>query len=101
MFRRRMAAALLWPLLLAPLPVPAQQPTPTQPAQAQPAPALADPVQRIREEGMTRSQVMQTLAHLTDVIGPRLTNSPGMKRANEWTRDRLTAWGLQNARLEA
>jgi carboxypeptidase Q len=35
------------------------------------------------------------------VIGPRLTASPGMKRANEWTRDQLTKWGLQNAHLEA
>ena len=106
MFRRRMAAALLWSLLLAQSPVPARQapqPQPTQPpaTQAQPTPAPADPIQRIREEGMNRSQVMQTLAYLTDVIGPRLTNSPGMKRANEWTRDRLTAWGLRNARLEA
>jgi CubicO group peptidase (beta-lactamase class C family) len=43
---------------------------------------------------------MQTLSYLTDVIGGRLTNSPQMKRANEWTRDALTKWGLQNARLE-
>src|SRR3712207_7076695 len=47
-----------------------------------------------------RSQVMDTLMYLTDVIGPRLTGSPQMKRANEWTRDKLTAWGLQNAKLE-
>ena len=46
---------------------------------------------------MNRSQVMQTLSYLSDVIGPRLTASPGMKRANEWTRDQLTKWGLQNA----
>jgi len=109
MFRRRMAAALLWSLLLAQLPVPARQspaqqptPQPQQPTpQAQPTRDPNDPLQRIRDEGLNRSQVMQTLAYLTDVIGPRLTNSPGMKRANEWTRDRLTAWGLQNARLEA
>jgi hypothetical protein len=43
---------------------------------------------------------MQTLNSLTNVIGPRLTGSPGMRRANEWTRDRLTQWGLQNAQLE-
>ena len=49
---------------------------------------------------MNRSQVMQTLSYLSDVIGPRLTASPGMKRANEWTRDQLTKWGLQNAHLE-
>jgi hypothetical protein len=44
---------------------------------------------------------MQTLSYLSDVIGPRLTASPGLKRANEWTRDRLTTWGLENAHLEA
>src|SRR5687767_5683947 len=66
-----------------------------------PAPDPNDPIQRIKEEGMKRSQVMQTLSYLSDVIGPRLTNSPGMKRANEWTRDQLTKWGLQNAQLEA
>jgi len=44
---------------------------------------------------------MQTLSYLSDVIGPRLTASPGMKRANEWTRDTMTKWGLQNAHLEA
>ncbi len=44
---------------------------------------------------------MQTLSYLSDVIGPRLTASPGMKRANEWTRDQLTKWGLQNAHLES
>jgi hypothetical protein len=44
---------------------------------------------------------MQTLSYLSDVIGPRLTASPGMKRSNEWTRDQLTKFGLQNAHLEA
>ena len=44
---------------------------------------------------------MATLSYLTDVIGPRLTGSPNMKRANEWTRDRMAAWGLSNAHLEA
>lgn len=60
-----------------------------------------DPVARIREEGMNHSQVMQTLSYLSDVIGARLTGSPNMKHANEWTRDTLTSWGLTNAHLEA
>jgi len=60
-----------------------------------------DPIARIRDEGLNRSQLMETLSYLTDVIGPRLTGSPNMKRANEWTRDKLTAWGLANAHLEA
>src|SRR5262249_58909959 len=69
--------------------------------QQQPALDPNDPVAKIRDEGMNRSQVMQTLSYLSDVIGPRLTASPGMKRANEWTRDTLSKWGLQNAHLEA
>jgi hypothetical protein len=56
---------------------------------------------KIRDEGLNRSQLMQTLSYLTDVIGPRLTGSPNLKRANEWTRDKFTSWGLANARLES
>jgi carboxypeptidase Q len=63
-------------------------------------PVNLDVVTRIRQEGLHHSQVMETLQHLTDVIGSRLTNSPGMNEANAWTRDKLTAWGLSNARLE-
>src|SRR5262245_51573463 len=44
---------------------------------------------------------MATLSYLTDVIGPRLTGSPNLKRANEWTRDKLASWGLENAQLES
>lgn len=57
-------------------------------------------VNRIRHEGFHHSQVMATARELTEVIGARLTGSPGMARANEWTRDRLAEWGLENARLE-
>jgi carboxypeptidase Q len=55
---------------------------------------------RIRDEGLHHSRVMDTLFHLTDVIGPRLTGSPQAKQANEWTRDQFTRWGLVNAHLE-
>src|SRR5207244_9039063 len=58
-------------------------------------------VTRIRDEGFGDSKVMETLFQLTDVIGARLTGSPSLKKANEWTRDQLTAWGLQNAHLES
>ncbi len=58
-------------------------------------------IDKFKDEGMNRSQVMQTLSYLTDVIGGRLTNSPSMKRANEWTRDTMAKWGMQNAHLEA
>jgi carboxypeptidase Q len=58
-------------------------------------------VTQIRQEGFHNSQVMQTATALADGIGERLTGSPNVKRANEWTRDQFTKWGLQNAHLEA
>jgi carboxypeptidase Q len=60
-----------------------------------------DPAYRIREEGMNHSQAMETLSYLTDVIGPRLTGSPNMKHANDWTREKMESWGMTNAHLEA
>ena len=42
-------------------------------AKAEPAKALTDPIDRIKDEGLNRSQLMATLSYLTDVIGPRLT----------------------------
>lgn len=65
------------------------------------AKSAGDPIERIKDEGLKRSQVMATLGYLTDVIGPRLTGSPGLARASEWTRDRLAGWGLENAHLES
>jgi carboxypeptidase Q len=55
---------------------------------------------RIRYEGFHNSKVMDYAAGLMDSIGERLTGSPNMKRANEWTRDQLTAMGLSNSHLE-
>lgn len=70
-------------------------------AQSDAAKALAADLEKIKDEGTNRSKVMETLSYLSDVIGPRLTASPQMKRANEWTRDRLTEWGCANGNLEA
>ncbi len=56
---------------------------------------------RIRYEGFRDSKVMELASGLMDSIGQRLTGSPNMKRANEWTRDQLTAMGLSNAHLES
>ncbi|RYU76084.1 M28 family metallopeptidase [Hymenobacter persicinus] len=55
---------------------------------------------KIREEGLNRSQVMATAFYLTDVCGPRLANSDGLKRANEWTKSQLTKFGLTGASIE-
>ena len=57
-------------------------------------------VSRIRQEGFRNSKVMEYAQTLTDTIGGRLTGSPNMKEANEWTRDVLADMGLANAHLE-
>ena len=60
-----------------------------------------DMTARIRAEALHHSQVMATLRHLTDAIGPRLTNSPAMAEANRWTRQKFGEWGLSNVHDEA
>jgi hypothetical protein len=54
----------------------------------------------IRDEAINHSHVMEYASALADGIGPRLTGSPNLKRANEWTRDQFTAMGCSNAHLE-
>jgi len=56
---------------------------------------------RIREEGLNHSHVMEYASGLSDGIGPRLTGSPNMAKANAWTRDQLAAMGCSNAHLES
>jgi hypothetical protein len=56
--------------------------------------------QRIREEGLQHSRVMQYASALADDIGARLTGSPNMAKANAWARDQLSALGCTNAHLE-
>jgi len=58
-------------------------------------------ISRIRYEGFHNSKVMDFATGLMDSIGERLTGSPNMKRANEWTRDQFTAMGFSNSHLEA
>src|SRR6476660_9401110 len=55
---------------------------------------------RIRDEGMQHSQLMRTLHFLTDVYGPRLTGSPSLKAAGEWSVKTMESWGMTNAHLE-
>src|SRR2546427_7421932 len=59
-----------------------------------------DAIYRIKDEGLNRSQVMDTLSYLTDVYGARLTGSPQIKAAAEWTKKKLTEWELANVNLE-
>jgi carboxypeptidase Q len=67
-------------------------------AQDAPDPAIT---QRIRDEGLNHSQVMQIAFNLTDVNGPRLAGSPGLKRAQDWAVKQLKTWGMVNAKRES
>ncbi len=49
---------------------------------------------RIWEEGMQRSQVAKIAQTLLDSIGPRLTGSPNMDRAQDWAVSLLSSWGV-------
>ncbi len=75
---------------------------PAQPSYEQPQRETLDMnmYQRIRIEGLEHSHVMEYASALDDDIGPRLTGSQNVKRANEWTRDQFTAMGCKNAHLE-
>jgi len=70
-------------------------------SQERPEKVDLETISRIRYEGFHDSKVMEFATGLMDSIGERLTGSPNMKRANEWTRDQLTAMGLSNAHLES
>jgi len=71
---------------------------PALPAQSA---ADLDILGKIRDEGFRRSEVLAIARHLTDRIGPRLTGSPQMREANDWTKEKLASWGLADARLES
>jgi carboxypeptidase Q len=105
-FARLFPAALLAfaaVLNAAEKPKPAPSPAPVDPyTEVQPSTESLDMsmYQRIRDEGLNHSHVMEFASALMDGIGPRLTGSPNAKKANEWTRDTLSKIGLQNAHLE-
>jgi hypothetical protein len=60
-----------------------------------------DAIYQIKDEGFQRSQVMETAGYLTDVYGPRLTNSPNYKKAADWTVKKMNEWGLANVKFES
>jgi hypothetical protein len=98
------AATLAIPSFAADKKAAPKEPVATTPSYygAQPATESLDLTMyaRIRDEGFKHSHVMEFADALTNGIGPRLTGSPNMKKANEWTRDTLTKVGLENAHLE-
>ena len=92
MFKRCLLALAI--AVAAPLPV-------TFAAAQTVEPVNLDVVTRIRAEAFHNSQVMDHLTHLTENIGPRLTNSPQMAAANAWARGQFNQWGLANVHDDA
>ena len=66
------------------------------------APSASDlnAIQQIKDEGFNHSQVMDIMSWLTDVYGPRLTNSPNMRQAADWTMGKMREWQLANVHPE-
>ena len=58
-------------------------------------------INKIKEEGLKNSKVMEFLSYMTDIYGPRLTGSPQLRAAQEWAKNEFTKIGLQNSHLEA
>jgi len=53
-----------------------------------------DVVAQIREEGLQRSQIANTLSYMADVLGARLTNSNAMDKAQRWAVEEMKRIGL-------
>ena len=87
---RRISTLLLWSALSLPVLVSGQQEK-----------IDTAMMQRIRQEEMSHSQIAAISHQLTDVCGPRLTNSPGWHAAAAWATQTVQGWGLTKAGPEA
>jgi hypothetical protein len=56
--------------------------------------------QKIISQAKEGSEIMANLTYLSDMIGPRLTGSANLKRANEWAAEKMRSYGLSNVHLE-
>ncbi|MBX7102434.1 MAG: M20/M25/M40 family metallo-hydrolase [Gemmataceae bacterium] len=65
-----------------------------------PTPGFTSTDQWLIEEAKSRSEIMTNLTYLSDVIGPRLTGSDNLKRANDWAAAKMKEYGLENVALE-
>ena len=99
---RPMARTWLLLLLLLAL-VPAVLAAPPAARRLPPRRSSVDPValdKQIIAEAKNGSEIMANLTYLSDMIGPRLTGSAALKKANEWTAEKMRAYGLSNVHLE-
>ena len=88
------------------------EPTPAADTAPAPRPARVVAVRPVRPmtaaeldkalmaEAKDHSELLKNLEYLSDVIGPRLTGSKNLKRANDWTAEKMKEYGLENVRLE-
>jgi carboxypeptidase Q len=70
------------------------------PAQSPPEKLDYETIAKIRDEALTRSQVMDHISWLSDVYGPRLTGSPAILQASDWALKKFNEWGLVNGHRE-
>jgi hypothetical protein len=79
----------------------AQEPPPPARTPSVVTDAMADTDTNILADVKGHNEIMANLEYLSDMIGQRLTGSENLKKANQWTRERFSAYGLANAHLEA
>ena len=72
------------------------------PIRASDEPIDYDSINKIKTQGLvaTNSKVMEIASYLTDVYGPRLTGSPNIQKAGEWSVAKMKEWGLTSVSLE-
>lgn len=58
-------------------------------------------INKIKDEGLNRSKLLANLSMLTDVYGPRLTNSPNYIKAANYAKATLESYGVQNVQLDS
>ena len=90
---------VLVPILLCAAASASAQDASTDPSPDDVAP-MEEVIAAIIDEGKNNSEVWETLTYISEEIGPRLTGSSALERANVWSRDRFTELGLTGARLQ-
>jgi hypothetical protein len=97
---RSLTAALLLPALGLTLTAAETAPAPRPVTRAAKTMPPADLDRALMAEVKANNELMKNLEYLSDTIGPRLTGSKNLERANEWTAAKMKAYGLENVRLE-
>jgi carboxypeptidase Q len=92
-----LAGAILWGSTSSSWSQTATQATPA----AERTSLATDVEQKVISETKSHSEIMANLTYLSDVIGPRLTGTTALKKANDWTAEKMKSYGLTNVHLES